>query len=250
VSEQHTQVVAGRNAVLAALQAGRQVLAILVDERARPDEKLARITGLAGELGVPVKPVPRAELDRLCPRVPHQGVLAQAAPRPTPSLPQLLEDCRREGRDPCLLVLRRVAFDQNLGAILRTGDCCGVDAVITPTRQGAGLNANVARVAMGASEHVPVIRQSLMSAAALLRREGVRLVAAETGAGAAPWECDLTGPLALVLGGEHEGVSDPLLARCAQVVRVPMRGHVGSLNVSVACGMLLYERLRQQERGK
>jgi len=240
----------GRNAVLAALQAGRGFAEVLVDAHARPDPKLEAIAAQCRARGIAQREVPRADLERLCPGLPHQGVVGMALPRPAVTLEQILARCAREGRDPCLLLLRRVAFEQNLAAVLRTGDACGVDAVVVPSKQGAGVSANVARVSMGASEHVPVIRQSLLAAAAVLRRTGVRLVAAEAGAGEPLWEADLTGPLALVLGGEHEGVSDPLLARCDQVVSIPMRGHVNSLNVSVACGMLLYERLRQTEKGR
>ena len=239
-------LVAGRNAVLEALRAGRRFLEVLVDELARPQEKLGQITALAGQQGVATRPVPRAELDRLCPGLPHQGVVGRAAPVLAPSLAQVLEQCWQQGRDPCLVLLRQVSFQHNLGAVLRTADACGVSAVVVPSQQGAALGTQAVRVAMGASEHVPVLRQSLLAAAAVLRRAGLRLVAADSDQGRPPWDTDLTGPLALVLGGEHAGVSDPLRTRCHELVRVPLQGHVTSLNVSVACGMLLYERLRQE----
>lgn len=240
----------GRNALLEALRAGRHFHEILVDDRARPDEKLGQITALCGQAGVPVRRVGRRELDRLCPHLPHQGVVGKAAARPEPRLHEVMESCLAGDADACFLLLRRVSFEHNLGAILRTADAAGVTAVVIPSRQGAGPGSNVARVSMGATEHVPVIRHSLTAAAADLRRAGFRLVAAEAGRGKPAWECDLTGPLAIILGGEHDGVSDPLLSRCHDVVHIPQHGHVGSLNVSVATGILLYERLRQTGRGR
>lgn len=239
-------MVYGRNAVLEAIRAGRTVRRVMLDEGASSsDPRIAELHRLCREAGIPIERAPRRELDRIAQGHQHQGVIAIAEPRTSPRLSELLKSCRREGRDPCVLLLRDVAHAQNLGAIVRTAAAAGVDAVVIPTGQGAAVTPEVVRISQGAAEYVPVIQQSLTQAAASLRREGVRLIGADASAEQPYWDCDLTGPLAIVMGGEHAGLKGPLANRCDAMVRIPMRGRVESLNVSVACALLLYERLRQ-----
>jgi 23S rRNA (guanosine2251-2'-O)-methyltransferase len=243
-SSRNARTIAGRNAVLMALSAGQDVREIRLDRGATRAPKVAGIIEAAAAANIPVRVVERGELDRLAgPN--HQGVVAICGPALEANLKDILAHCAAKGRTPCVVLLRELLHEQNLGAILRTCDAAGADAVVLPSHGAARLGAEAARVSTGASESVPVVRQSLTQALAMLHREGVAIVGAEAEAQRDYWDQDLTGPLGLVLGGEDRVLSQPLREACDVLVRIPMVGGVTSLNVSVACALLLYERLRQ-----
>lgn len=239
----------GRNVVISALRASGRVRAIWIDERARPDARLDELVRLAGERSVPVRGVPRAELDAVSLAEVHNGVIGFAEPLPSPTLKEVLDSVIAAGREPFVLLLDEVQYEHNLGAILRTAASAGADAVVVPTRRGAAVSPVVQRVAMGGAEVVPVVREGLNSAAATLRRGGVRLVGAEADGEATYWDVPLTGPLGLIIGGEHRGLGPKLRQRCDDVVHIPLANSevVGSLNASVAAGLLVFERVRQQQ---
>jgi len=239
-----TSIITGRNAVLTALRVGKAVRELLVESGAEPTGKMAAIMDAARDEGVRVRRVERRELDSLAGSS-HQGVAAIAVGAPQPRLKDVLARCASEGRPACLVLLRELLHEHNLGAILRTADAAGAGALVLPSRGCAALGPEAIRVSTGASETVAVIRQSVTQALAALRREGVTIIGAEPEAEKDYWEQDLTGSVAFVLGGEDCALSQPLRDACDALVRIPMGGHVTSLNVSVACALLLYERLRQ-----
>ena len=154
---------------------------------------------------------------------------------------------RREA--PFFLALDQVQDPRNLGAVLRSAEATGVHGLIVPKHHAAGLTGAAAKSAMGAAELVPVARETnLVQALEVLKKEGIWTVGAMPAGGKLPWEMDLRGPLCLVLGGEGEGLR-PLVARtCDLLVSLPMRGRLGSLNVSAAAAVLCYEVLRQRGR--
>lgn len=231
----------GRNPVYEALNRGR-VQKVLVAEGVETEAKVVKILDLARRRKVPVEVVPRARLDSISETSHHQGVIATAQPPRAKPLRQLLEGA---GREACVLLLDQVQDPQNLGAILRTSEGAGVDAVVIPKKGGADLTPTVHRVSMGGSLHVPVYKQSLYQAVKLLKEEGFRLIGVDP-AGPRPYfEEDLTGAVALILGGENRGISPTLLEKCDSAAHIPMRGVVESLNVSVAAAIVLYERVRQ-----
>ena len=218
---------------------------LLVDRGAEHAGKMAEILDQAGSRGVAVRTVDRRELERLAgPQ--HQGIVAIAEGVAETRLKDVLERCAAATRPPCIVLLRELLHEHNLGAILRTADAAGVDAVVVPSQGAAPLGAEAIRVSTGASETVPVVRQSLTQALAMLRREGVEIIGAEPQAKTDHFDTDMTGPVAFVLGGENRALSPPLRDACDVLVRIPMVGAVTSLNVSVACAILLYERLRQR----
>jgi 23S rRNA (guanosine2251-2'-O)-methyltransferase len=236
----------GRNLVLASLETSLRIRHIWIDSRAKPDSKIDAIRSAAKRAGVVVTSVLRADLDHVAQAHVHNGVIGFAEPLPAPSLKEVLDAVARDGRDPFLLLLNEVQYEQNLGAILRSAAYSGVDCVITPTRRGATVSPTVQRVAMGGAEEVPVVRQGLMAALATLRRAGVRVIGAESDGESLYSEVDFSGPLALVMGGEDRGLGPKVRERCDEVVRIPRprSGIVSSLNVSVAAGLLLFERVR------
>jgi 23S rRNA (guanosine2251-2'-O)-methyltransferase len=235
----------GRNPVVEALRRQRRrVVRVLIDVGARPDPRIAEIERLAAEVGAKVERVERRQLDKLADGRVHQGVIADAEAMPQLTMRQVMDEVYEAGRDPFFVLADEVVYEHNLGAILRSCLGFGVDALVLPTRRGAGVGPVVQRVAMGAAEVVPVVNEGLSSALKPIRDAGIRVIGADAG-GAPVGSVDLRGPLALVLGGEGKGLSDTLRKRCDVVVSIPLAGALESLNVSVAGAVLMYEKRRQ-----
>jgi len=234
-------IIYGINPVLEAIKAGR-AKAILVAQRA--DDRLQRLLEEAGRHSVRVRYVTRDELDHTSKRGAHQGVVAEVERRTEVSLEDLAS---AEKGPPLIVVLDEVEDPQNVGAILRTVDACGASGVVRQTRRAASLEGAAAKASAGAVNHVPVadvvnIARSLDE----LKKAGVWTVGLDAKAKMAYYEWDLTLPTALVVGAEGHGLRRLVRERCDQVVGIPMLGHVGSLNVSVATAVVLYEAIRQR----
>jgi len=188
--------------------------------------------------------VTRQQLKELSITGRDQGVIALTAPPTYIPLGKILE---KGGKEILAVILDEVQDPQNLGSILRTAEATGVDIVIIPKKGSVGITPSVHRASMGGSVYVPVARENLFTAIKLLKEEGARCVAVDSSGSVDYFEADLKGSLALVLGGEDKGVSPALLRKCDLVVRIPMVGHLSSLNVGVAAALVMYERLRQQK---
>ena len=215
----------------------RKVLRIWLDIGAKPDRKIDRLMVLAGERVIRVE---RNLLDRMSQTGVHNGVIAEAEPFPEWTVKDLLDAVP----EPFVVLVDEVQYEHNLGAILRSALGAGVDAVIVPVQRGKGLTPIVHRVSMGGAEAVPLIREGISSALAQLQRAGVRIVGADMD-GVPPWQVNMRGALAVVLGGEDKGLTDPIRKRCDAIVGVPLAGGLESLNVSVTAGVILFERVRQ-----
>lgn len=235
-----------------ALRAGWPIRKLQVSRTAHLRGSLAEIVQEARRRGIPVQFVDPRHLDRLSGTGAHQGVVALVGVRPLWELEDLLQRARSTP-DPVLVLADGVQDPRNLGAILRTAEAAGAVGVVIPTRRSAGLSPAVAKASAGAALHLPVAGVVNMARAVEACREaGFRAVAADPRAEVSYDEAALDPPLALVVGGEERGVRRLVRERCDQAVRIPMRGQVESLNVSVAAAILLYEvvrRLRARERG-
>ncbi len=234
-------IIYGINPVLEAIKAKR-AREILVAQRA--DDRLQRLLEEAANHGVRVRFVTRDELDHAARKGAHQGVVAEVERRTEASLEDLAQ-----GKDgpPLIVVLDEVEDPQNVGAILRTVDASGASGVVRQTRRAAPLDGAAAKASAGAVNHVPVadvvnIARSLED----LKKAGVWTVGLDADAKMAYYEWDLTLPTAIVVGAEGHGLRRLVRERCDQVVSIPMLGHVGSLNVSVATAVVLYEAVRQR----
>jgi 23S rRNA (guanosine2251-2'-O)-methyltransferase len=240
----------GVQPVLELLRAGRRPVERLTVAEGAHEARLHEIIGLARASGVPVRRVPRAELQRLAAGANHQGVLATVAAARYLSSDELIERlAARVGTEepPLAVVLDGVEDPRNLGAIIRTVECAGGDGVFVPERRAAGLTETVAKAAAGALEYVPVARASNVARLVEeLKERGVWTVGTAADGAVAYNEWDWTQPCALLLGGEGEGLRRLVRERCDVLVRIPLRGHLSSLNVSVAAGVILYEALRQR----
>lgn len=240
------EMIAGRNPVLEALRAGRTIKKIIIAKGTKP-AGVQEIIKLAQDNKVPVQWAARQQLDELVAGARHQGVVAAAAAIAYANL----EDLLSIDANPFLLLLDEIHDPHNLGAIIRTADAAGVQGVIIPKRRSAQLTTTVAKASAGAVEHMPVARvTNLVQTIKKLQQEGIWVVGADMDGQALHWESDLTGPLALVIGGENKGLGRLVKETCDFVVRLPMMGQLNSLNASVAAGVLIYEVVRQQMQGK
>jgi 23S rRNA (guanosine2251-2'-O)-methyltransferase len=210
--------------------------------------RFAEIRTLAQRAGVQVSGADEPMLDRLAGSGRHQGVVAEITPRAGDPETQLEEALEAAGDAPLLLVLDGVQDPHNLGACLRSADAAGVAAVIAPRDRAAGVTPVVRKVAAGAAESVPFV--SVVNLARTLRElkaRGVWLVGTDDNADKSLYEADLTGPTAIVMGSEGEGMRRLTRECCDQLVAIPMAGAVESLNVSVATGVVLFEAVRQRQ---
>lgn len=236
----------GRNPVLEALRAGRPLNKLLI---ARGDRhgSIHQIMTLARERDIPVIPVDPRELDALAGGGNHQGVIAQAASFAYVELDDILALARERGEEPLVVVLDGIEDPQNLGSLIRTAEAAGAHGIVIPKRRAAGLTDTVARVSAGAIEHLPVARVTNISQALDdLKQAGCWTVGGDMAGEQTCYEQDLRGPLAIIIGSEGKGISRLVRERCDYLVRLPMRGRVGSLNAAVAGALLIYEVLRQR----
>ncbi|HBN97081.1 MAG TPA: 23S rRNA (guanosine(2251)-2'-O)-methyltransferase RlmB [Firmicutes bacterium] len=237
--------VVGRQPVLEALRSGQEINKILVAKGPRQGS-IREILALAKEQGTVVQEVERSVLDKLSESANHQGVLAQMAGVSYLELEELLAKPRDPNWAPFLILLDGVQDPHNLGSIIRSGEAMGADGVIIPKRRAAPVTQTVMKSSAGAANYVPVCRVgNLATTIDTLKKAGYWIVGADM-EGDTCFTQDLTGPVALVIGGEGPGLSRLVKERCDFLSSVPMRGQINSLNASVAAGLLMFEVLRQR----
>lgn len=245
------EVIYGRQPVREVLRAGRRTVKsfLMANNIRKASAAVVQLVKLAEQKGIAIRPVYGFELDRLCHSGHHQGVALEVSEYPyveAATLPAVPEGRRLP---PLLLLVDHIQDPQNLGSMLRTADAAGVDGVIIPEHRAAAVTASVVRASAGAAEHVRVACVSSLHQTMLrLKREGIWMVGLdeETEAGAYT-EARWCGPAGVVVGGEDEGLSKLVRETCDEVVRLPMRGRVGSLNAAVSAAIALYEARRRQE---
>jgi 23S rRNA (guanosine2251-2'-O)-methyltransferase len=191
---------------------------------------------------VPVKRVPRQRIEELARGGAHQGVAARVGPYPYSSLKEILATT-----EPLVIVLDSVTDPHNLGAVLRAADGAGASGVVLPKDRAVGVTSAAVKASAGASEHVPVARETnLRRALEKMKEAGMWVYALEEAEATAYTDLELSGPVAFVLGSEGRGIRRLVREGCDGAVSIPMRGAVSSLNVSVAAAVLLYEAMRQR----
>jgi len=220
-------------------------------------DKLFVQKGLSGELiaelleatkasKVVVTKVPIEKLSRLT-RKNHQGVVGFISPIEFANIDHIVDQCFVEGRDALLLVLDKITDVRNFGAIVRTAECVGVDAIIVPSRGAAQISGDAMKTSAGALSFVPVCRtNNLLALLKSLQLSGIRLVACTEKSEELYFDEQYTAPTAIVMGAEDNGISPEILSICNQKVKIPLKGMVQSLNVSTSTGIILYEVVRQR----
>jgi len=243
-------IVYGVNSVMEALRAGKRPIdSVTILESARPD-RIKELIELARQRHVPVHRVPRIGLDRNLGPARHQGVFARVGAARYADPDELLEAISQKiGSDdpPFVMGLDSIEDPRNMGSILRTAECVGVHGVFVPERRATGLTDVVAKVAAGALEYVPVARvTNLVRLIEQLKERNIWVVGATGDAKQSYTDWDWKQPSALILGNEGQGLHRLVRETCDTLVRIPVVGHLESLNVSVAAGVLLYEARRQR----
>lgn len=238
----------GRNPVVEALKIPGRVKKILLSETIRKDERVLEILRQAYRQKIDLSKISAKKLLRRSQTNISQGVIAFAEYPDSVNLNKLIEKSFEHQRPPFFVVIYGVSYEQNLGAIIRTAEAAGVDAVVVPKDVNV-YTPVVARASMGAIEYLPVIQTGIYAAIKRFKDEGIKLIAADLQAKQALWQADLSGGVALILGAET-GLSSNLIDKCDQLVKIPMLGQIDSLNMSVAAGITIFEVLRQRQTVK
>ena len=243
-SRQREDLVIGRAAVQELLRSEKPVECIYLQQGLAGT--VSKIASLAKEQGIPCKQVDAHKLDSLCDRANHQGIIAQTAAARYSQMEDIFDRAREAGEPVFLVIADEIEDPHNLGAIIRTAEAAGAHGLILPKRRSAGLTFTVTKTSAGASEHLPIVRvPNLASAIDTLKEQGVWIYAADFGG--SDWcSVDYSGPVGLVIGSEGKGIGRLIRERSDFIVSLPMRGRIGSLNASVAAGIILYEIARQR----
>lgn len=233
----------GTRAVMEAIRAGKEIERIMI-QSSLANDLVKELIALAREFRVPYTFVPQEKLKKYSTRN-HQGVICLISSVTYASLDNLIDRAYSEGREPFLLMLDRVTDVRNFGAISRTAECAGVDGIVLGEKGNAPITSDAMKTSAGALNHLAICREKdLKNTMRFLRESGIRIVACTEKAGHSIYEANLHGPIALIMGSEEDGISDVFLREADELVRIPMQGKIGSLNVSVAAGIVLYEVVR------
>jgi RNA methyltransferase, trmH family, group 3 len=235
----------GIRALIEALKAGKTVDKVFLQKGLRSD--LSReLMPLLHEAQVPVQYVPIEKLNRLTKKN-HQGVVASLSPIAYHNFEDLVISVTESGKTPLFLILDHLSDVRNFGAIIRTAECTGVSGIIIPKRGSVSVTADTVKTSAGAAFRVPICKvENLVDAVYYLQGSGIRVVAATEKTPQLLYDEDFTLPTAIVMGAEDIGVSAGVLKIADSKAKLPMVGDISSLNVSVACGVFLYEVLKQR----
>lgn len=247
--QKETDCIFGLRAVIEAIKAGKQIDRLLIKQGLQGELYHELMTEVkANNIVYQIVPVERIELVT---RKNHQGVLAWLSVIEYQYITNLLPMIFEKGEDPLIIALDGVSDVRNFGAIVRTADCLGAHAIIIPEKGSARVTADAVKTSAGALHTFPVCREkSIVRAIEFLKESGVKVVCAGERSGSLVSETNLTGPTVLILGSEDKGISRELALLADNQVAIPMIGKIGSLNVSVAAGIILYEMARQRKEGR
>lgn len=235
----------GTRAVMEAIKAKREIEKIFIQAGLNND-LIKELIQTARANSVPFTFVPQEKLNRLSSKN-HQGVVCQMAAVQYANLENIIDKAYSEGREPFLLIIDRVTDVRNFGAVARTAECAGLDAILMGDAGNAPLTADAMKTSAGALSHLPVCRvKDMKKAIRFLKDNGIQIVACTEKANTLLYEVNLNVPVALILGSEEDGISPQLLKEADYLAKIPMKGKISSLNVSVAAGISIYEAIRQK----
>ena len=236
----------GRNALTEALKSGRTIDKVFVAD-GDTDRALQRLAAQAKEAGAVIVPVDRRKLDAMSTTRAHQGVIALVAAHDYYTIDDILEEAASRGENALIVICDELSAPHNLGAIMRSAECAGAHGVVIPKRRSVGLTATVAKASAGAVEYMKVARvTNINNAINELKEKGVWVFGTAAEGSIPMYKADLTGPTAIVIGNEGDGMSQLVRKNCDVMVHIPMKGRITSLNASAAASILLYEAVRQR----
>ena len=240
-----TDMIYGTRAVMEAIRAGKQIEKIMI-QSGLTNDLIKELIHTAKDQKVPYTFVPAEKLKRLSAKN-HQGVICILSSVSYSSLDNIIRKAFDEGREPFLLILDRVTDVRNFGAIARTAECAGVDAIVIGEKGSAPITSDAMKTSAGALNHLPVCREKdLKHTLKFLRESGIQVIACTEKTKQQIYNIEISGPVALIMGSEEDGISDVLLKDADQLASIPMKGKIGSLNVSVASGVAIYEVVRRR----
>ncbi len=241
------QMIYGIRPVMEAIRAGKEIERVLISRGAR-SELMLDLKQLLRENKIVYTEVPAEKLNRLT-RKNHQDVICFVSSVIYQQIENIIPLVFEKGETPLILILDRITDVRNFGAIARTAECSGVHAIVIPSKGTAQINADAVKTSAGALNSIPVCREgNLRSAIDYLRQSGLQIVAATEKTSQLHYSVDYTSPCAIILGSEEDGISSDLLKLADQKIKIPLLGEIESLNVSVACGVILYEAIRQRSK--
>lgn len=236
----------GTRAVMESIHAGKDIDKVLVQKELNND-LIKELLQVCKSANLPVVRVPEAKLNRIT-RKNHQGVVAQMSAIAYASLDHVVDSCFAVGRSPLILILDHITDVRNFGAIARTAECAGVDAIVIPEKGSAQINSDAVKTSAGALNYIPISRvKNLFYACRDLQKMGLSLIAITEKTDKNMYEADFSAPVAMILGSEEDGISPEIMGIVDQKVKIPMAGNIESLNVSVSAGVAIYEAIRQRK---
>ncbi|MFL0682823.1 MAG: 23S rRNA (guanosine(2251)-2'-O)-methyltransferase RlmB [Algoriphagus aquaeductus] len=237
----------GTRAVMESIHAGKEIDKVLVQKELNND-LIKELLQLCKSENIPVVRVPDAKLNRIT-RKNHQGVIAQVSSIAYASLDHVIDNCYAVGKSPLILVLDHITDVRNFGAIARTAECAGVDAIVIPEKGSAQINSDAVKTSAGALNFIPVARvKNLFYTCRDLQKMGLSLIAVTEKTDQVMYEADFSAPVAMILGSEEDGISQEIMGIADVKVKIPMAGNIESLNVSVSAGVAIYEAIRQRKK--
>ncbi len=238
--ERQKNLIIGRNAVAELLRADREIDTLFVS-RGEKAGSIGKLIAECREKGVVIKEVDKKKLDFMCSHSNHQGIIAECASHEYSTIEDILQDAENRNEDPFIVICDGIEDPHNLGAIIRTAEAAGAHGIIIPKRHSASLNYTVGKTSAGALEYMKVARVSnLASTIESLKEKGIWIYVADMD-GRDIKDVDFSGPLALVIGAEGDGVGRLVKEKSDFIVSLNMKGRLNSLNASVAAGILMYE---------
>jgi 23S rRNA (guanosine2251-2'-O)-methyltransferase len=245
-----TEILYGFHPVYEALRAGRRTFHEIYISNQAPTKRIQQITSAVGRKKLPLKEVSPSKLQTIAGAVSHQGIAARVTAYPLVDVADLLEAAKSADRPPLLLLLDHIVDPHNLGAIIRTAVCAGIDAVIIPKDRSAHPSPAVSKVSAGALEYIRVaLVNNLVRVVRSLKEREWWIVGLDQNAGQSLYHADLTGAIGLVIGGEEKGIRALVKQNCDFLISIPQTGKVAALNASVAGAIVMYESYRQRYIG-
>ena len=247
MARSQTELLYGFHPVHEAIRAGRRPIHGVYLQRRRQDDRGALVKRLAAGQGLPIETLAERQLTDLAGHAEHQGVCAKVGLLPCCEVPDILGPAVSQNRPPFVVLLDNLQDPQNLGAVIRTAYCAGVDGIIIPRDRAAGPRPSVSKASAGAMEHMPVARvTNLVNTIRELKKAGLWIVGLAGEADHPLFDCDLTIPLGLIIGGEAKGLRPLVKRHCDFLVAIPHARAFNSLNASVAAALAVFETFRQR----
>lgn len=238
----------GRNAILESLRSDREFKKLLVQDQLVKDPKVRRIISKAKNRSIHIKYVSRKELDHMSVTGTHQGFIAIVEDKEEISLKSFIDHSFQEKKHPFLIYIREALYEYNVGAIIRTAECAGADGVILPPK--LRLSAEIIRASTGATEHIHIFNESLFNTIKLCQSSGITVAGIEVSGDKYYYDRDLTGSMLLIIGGEDRSLSMEIQKKCDIIVKIPLKGRINSLNMSVAASIVIYDKVRQESQSE